>query len=165
MLTDTFDDQIYTRFTEQLQAGAFSASLDRAGRAIPGVPAHQILARVGYDQIGGALDGFGGFVEAVAQDGVFIDNGNQLRTPGYAILNANLHYATALGGGTAKRLSLYVEVRNLFDTTFVASAQNLASSLNRVTGQPNGAAILSATTGSILPGAPRNVVGGMKLSF
>ncbi len=52
-LAYSFDDQIYTRFTEQLSAGAFTARFDRAGRSIPGVPAHQLLARVGYDQVGG----------------------------------------------------------------------------------------------------------------
>ncbi|MCJ2032960.1 TonB-dependent receptor family protein [Methylobacterium sp. J-068] len=165
VLAYTFDDQIYTRFSEQLSAGAVTARFDRAGKRIPGVPAHQLLARVGYDQAGGPLDGLGGFVEMVAQDGVFIDNGNQLRTPGYAILNANLHYVTNLTGAAAKRLNLYVEVRNLLDTTTVASAQNLASSLDAVTRQPNNAAVLSATTGSILPGAPRTIVGGLKLSF
>jgi iron complex outermembrane receptor protein len=147
-----------------LSVGAYTARLDRAGKTIPGVPAHQFLLRIGYDQIGGPLDGLGGFVEAVAQDGVFIDNGNQLKSPGYTILNANLHYATALTG-YAKRLDLYVEVRNLLDTTYVASAQNLATSLSRTTGRPNDAAVLAATTGSILPGAPRSVMGGLKLSF
>ena len=165
VLAYTFDDQIYTRFAEQLSAGPLTASVDRAGKTIPGVPAHQLLARIGYDQVGGTLDGLGGFAEAVAQDGIYVDNGNQVRVPGYAILNANLHYVTALTGGYAKRLSLYVEVRNLLDRTYVASAQTLSSALNRATGLPNDAAILSATTGSILPGAPRNVVGGLKLSF
>jgi iron complex outermembrane recepter protein len=165
VLAYSFDDQVYTRFSERLSAGAFSASFDRAGKSIPGVPAHQLLARVGYDQIGGALDGLGGFVEAVAQDGVFIDNGNLLRTPGYAVLNANLHYVTDLSGMGAKRLNLYVELRNVLDATYVASAQNLASTLNRATGQPNDVAILSATTGSILPGAPRTIAGGLRLSF
>ncbi|MDB5648134.1 TonB-dependent receptor, partial [Methylobacterium sp.] len=164
VLAYTFDHQIYTRFSETLSVGAYTARLDRAGKTIPGVPAHQFLLRIGYDQIGGPLDGLGGFVEAVAQDGVFIDNGNQLKSPGYTILNANLHYATALTG-YAKRLDLYVEVRNLLDTTYVASAQNLATSLSRTTGRPNDAAVLAATTGSILPGAPRSVMGGLKLSF
>ncbi|WP_264046978.1 TonB-dependent receptor family protein [Methylobacterium flocculans] len=165
VLAYTFDAQTYTRYIEQLSAGPFTVRLDRAGKSLPGVPAHQLLARIGYDQVGGPLDGLGAFVEAVAQDGVFIDNGNQLRVPGYAILNANLHYATELTGGYARRLTLYAEVRNLLDTTSVASAQTLTSSLNRATGLPNGAGLLAATTGSILPGAPRSLMTGMKLAF
>jgi iron complex outermembrane receptor protein len=164
-LAYSFDDQIYTRFFEQLSAGPFTARFDRAGRAIPGVPAHQLLARVGYDQVGGPFDGLGAFLETVVQDGVFIDNGNLLRTPGYAVLNANIHYATALAGGYAKRLSLYLEVRNLLDTTYIGSAQNLTSTLSRTTGLENGAAVLAGTTGAIFAGAPRNLVGGLKLSF
>nr|WP_244478383.1 TonB-dependent receptor [Methylobacterium sp. Leaf113] len=164
-LAYTFDNQIYTRFSESVSTGAFAARLNRAGKFIPGVPQHQVLARVGYEQVGGLFNGVGAFLETVVQDGVFIDNGNQLRVPGYALLNANLHYATDLAGGYAKRLSLYLEVRNLLDRTYVASAQNLASSLNRVTGLESGADVLSATTGSIFAGAPRNVVGGMKRSF
>ena len=68
-------------------------------------------------------------------------------------------------GTYAKRLSLYLEVRNLFDTTYVASAQNLANSISGTTGLQNGAAVLATTTGSIYAGAPRSFVGGMKLSF
>ena len=101
----------------------------------------------------------------MVQDGVFIDNGNRLRAPGYAVLNANIHYATELTGGYAKRLSLYLEIRNLLDTTYIASALNLTSTLSRTTGLENGAAALAGTAGSILAGAPRNVVGGLKLSF
>ncbi|WP_264048051.1 TonB-dependent receptor family protein [Methylobacterium flocculans] len=165
VLAYTFDDQTYTRYVEQLSAGRFSQRFDRAGRAIPGVPAHELLARIGYDQATGPLAGLGGYLEAVVQDGFFLDNANQLRAPGYAILNANLHYATELTGGYARRLTLYAEVRNLLDTTYVSSAQNLANGLNAATGLQNGAGVLAATTGSIFAGAPRNVVGGMKLAF
>ncbi|MDB5646255.1 TonB-dependent receptor, partial [Methylobacterium sp.] len=165
VLAYTFDDQTYTRYVEQLSAGRFSQRFDRAGKAIPGVPAHQLLARIGYDQPTGPLAGLGGYLEAVVQDGFFLDNANQLRAPGYAILNANLHYATELTGGYAKRLTLYAEVRNILDTTYAVSAQNLANGLSATTGLQNGAAVLAGTTGSIFAGAPRNVVGGMKLAF
>ncbi|MCJ2045970.1 TonB-dependent receptor [Methylobacterium sp. J-078] len=165
VLAYTFDDQTYTRYVEQLSAGAFTQLFDRAGKVIPGVPAHQLLARVGYDQPTGPLAGLGGYLEAIVQDGFFLDNANQLRAPGYTILNANLHYATELTGGYARRFTLYVEVRNLLDTTYAASAQNLANSLSAATGLQNGAAALAATTGSVYAGAPRNVVAGMKLAF
>jgi len=65
----------------------------------------------------------------------------------------------------AKRLSLYLEVRNVFDRVHTNSAQNLTDSISGTTGQQNGAGVLAATTGSIFAGAPRNVVGGMKLAF
>lgn len=160
-----FNDQIYTRYTEQLSAGTFTARFDRAGNRIPGVPQHELLARVGYDVPAGPLRGLGAFVETVVQGDFYIDNANSLKAPGYAIVNANLHYATDLAGGWARRLNLYLEVRNLFDTVYVGSAQNLANSISATTGLQNGAAVLATTTGSIYAGAPRNVVGGIKLAF
>ncbi len=99
------------------------------------------------------------------QGDFYLDNANQLKAPGYAIVNANLHYNTELTSGYAKRLSIYLEVRNVFDTTYVSSAQNLANSINGTTGIQNNAAVLATTTGSVFAGAPRNIVGGMRLSF
>lgn len=165
VLTYTFDDQIYTRYTEQLSAGSLTRRFDRAGNQIPGVPAHQLLARVGYDVPAGPLAGLGAFIETVVQGDFYIDNANLLKAPGFAIVNANVHYATELTGGYAKRLNLYLEVRNLFDTTYAASAQNLANSLSGTTGLQNGAAVLATTMGSVFAGAPRNIVGGMRLAF
>jgi iron complex outermembrane receptor protein len=175
----TLDDQIYTTYTEQLSvcqvsppfslpcsgARPVTERFDRAGNAIPGVPAHQLLARIGYDQPTGPLAGLGAYVEAVVQDGFFIDNANQLKAPGYTVVNANVHYAADLPGGYAKRISLYAEVRNVFDETYVSSAQNLANSLSSTTGLQNGAGVLATTPGSVFAGAPRNVVAGMRLSF
>jgi len=160
-----FDDQIYTRYTEQLSAGSLTRRFDRAGNHIPGVPAHQLLARVGYDVPTGPLAGLGAFVETVAQGDFYLDNANQLKAPGYIVVNANLHYATELTGGYAKRFSVYIEVRNLFDATFIGSAQNLANSISGTTGIQNNASVLANTTGSVFAGAPRNIVGGMRLSF
>ncbi|MBE7248176.1 MAG: TonB-dependent receptor, partial [Actinomycetospora chiangmaiensis] len=83
--------------------------------------------------------------------------------------NLNVHYDRVLSGaaevGFAKRLSLYVEVRNLFDRVYTNAAQNLADTISGTTGLQNGAGVLAATSGSIFAGAPRNVVGGMKLAF
>ena len=160
-----FNDQIYTDYVEQISAGSLTRLFDRAGRTITGVPTHQLLARLGYDVPSGPLAGLGAFVETVVQGDFYLDNANLLKAPGYAVVNANLHYDTDLAGTYAKRLSLYVEVRNLFDTAYVASAQNLADTISATTGLQNGAAVLAATTGSIYAGAPRTIAGGMKLSF
>jgi iron complex outermembrane receptor protein len=165
VLAYTFDDQVYTDYVEQLSAAALTARFDRAGNRIPGVPAHQLLARVGYDVPAGALAGLGGFAEVVAQDGYFIDNANFLKVPGFAILNLNIHYAALLPNGYARRIDLYGEVRNVLDTTYVGSANPLANTLNAATGAQNGRAALAGTTGSIFAGPPRTFVAGMKLSF
>jgi iron complex outermembrane receptor protein len=47
----------------------------------------------------------------------------------------------------------------------VASAQNLANTISGTTGLQNNAATLATTTGSVFAGAPRNIVGGMRLAF
>lgn len=160
----TYDDQIYTRYVEQLSAGTRTTSFDRTSSKIPGVPANQLLARVGYEQRTGPLAGLGAYVETVFQDDFFVDNANLLRAPGYTLVNLNMHYAMDLAGYT-KRLNLFFEVRNIFDKTYVASAQNLSNSISAVSGLQNGAAVLASTNGSVFAGAPRNFIGGMKLSF
>ena len=101
--------------------------------------------------LGGYTGMFGAGMPVDAIDTLHIQNGSIL--------------AADLAGGYAKRISLYAEVRNVFDETYVSSAQNIANSLNATSGLQNGAAILAATTGSVFAGAPRNVVAGMKLSF
>ena len=160
----TYDDQVYTRYVEQLSAGGRTNRFDRAGNRIPGVPANQLLARIGYEQATGPLAGVGGYVETVVQDAFYIDNANLLRIPGYTLVNVNIHWATSLSG-YAKHLDLFVELRNVLDTTYVASAQNLANGIGAATGLQNGVGVLAATNGSIFAGAPRNVVAGMKLRF
>lgn len=164
-LAYTFDDQVYTDYVEQISAGSVTAQFDRAGHRIPGVPAHQLLARVGYDVPAGPLAGLGGFAEVVAQDGYFVDNANFLKVPGFAILNLNVHYAAPLANGEAKRIDLYAELRNVLDATYVGSANPLANTINATTGAQNGRAVLAGTTGSIFAGPPRTFVAGMKLSF
>ncbi|MGX5775890.1 TonB-dependent receptor family protein [Methylorubrum zatmanii] len=165
VLAYTFDDQVYTDYVEQISAGSLTARFDRAGNRIPGVPTHQVLARVGYDVPAGPLAGLGGFAEVVAQDGYYVDNANFLKVPGFAILNLNVHYSALLPNGYAKRIDLYGEVRNVLDTAYVSSANPLANTLNTATGAQNGRAVLANTTGSIFAGPPRTFVAGMKLSF
>ncbi len=168
-LAYTHDDQIYTKYVEQLSAGTRTSRFDRAGNHIPGVPTDAALVRFGYEQTTGPWAGVGAFVEAVYQSDFYLDNANLLKAPGFTVVNLNVHYDRALSGeaevGFAKRLSLYFEVRNLFDQVYTNSAQNLADSISGTTGLQNGAGVLATTTGSIFAGASRNFVGGMKLAF
>lgn len=122
-------------------------------------------ARLGYHVPAGPLAGFGAFVETVNQGDFYLDNANTLKAPGEAIVKANLHYSTELSGGYAKRLSVYLELRNVFDRIDVASAQNRSNTVSGATGLQNNAAALATTTGSIFAGAPRNIVGVMRLAF
>ena len=56
-----------------------------------------------------------------------MDNANLLKAPGYELVNLNVHYKTDLLSDYFKSLNLYFEVRNVFDRTYVASANNIAT--------------------------------------
>jgi iron complex outermembrane recepter protein len=159
----TFLDQVYTDYTEQLSAGALTRSFDRAGNKIPGVSPHEVTARLGYDQPAGPLKSLGGFVEYVWKDAFFMDNANLLQAPGYQLVNVNVHYDTPINDQIVKGLMVYFEVKNVFDKTYVASANNISNSISAVTGVQNGADVLTNATGSIYAGAPRTFIGGVRL--
>ena len=67
--------------------------------------------------------------------------------------------------GFVKGFNLFFEIQNLFDKTYVASANNISDSLNATTGQPNTAAVLYNVGGSIYAGAPRTFVGGLRIKL
>lgn len=159
----TYLDEVYTQYTENISNGAVF-SFNRAGNKIPGISPNELTARLGYDQMSGALQGLGGFVEVQWKDAFYLDNANLLRAPGYELVNLNLHYKTELASDYFRALSLFVEVRNLFDRTYVASANNIANSVSTA-GVQNPASVLANTTGSIYAGSPRAFVAGMKIAF
>jgi len=159
----TYLDEIYTEYTENIANGAVF-SFNRAGNKIPGISPNELTARLGYDQLSGPLSGLGGFIEFQLKDAFYMDNANLLKAPGYELVNLNVHYKTELASDTFKTLSLYLEVRNLFDRTYVASANNIGNSVTPA-GVQNPASVLANTTGSIYAGSPRAFTAGMKVAF
>ncbi|KRR00564.1 TonB-dependent receptor family protein [Bradyrhizobium valentinum] len=159
----TYLDEVYTEYTENIVNGA-TFSFNRAGNKIPGISPNELTARLGYDQMWGPLAGLGAFVEVQWKDSFYMDNANLLKAPGYELVNLNVHYNTDLVSDYFKSLSMYVEVRNVFDRTYVASANNIANSVTTA-GAPNLANVLANTTGSIYAGSPRAFIAGMKLAF
>jgi iron complex outermembrane recepter protein len=157
----TYLDEVYTDYTESINGFTFN----RDGNKIPGISPNELTARLGYDQPHGALTGLGGFVELVWKDSFYMDNANFLKAPGYELVNANLHYKTDLTSDYFRQLTLFFEVRNVFNTTYVASANNIANTVT-ATGLQNPGSVLAATqTGSIYAGSPRAFVAGMKVAF
>src|SRR6476661_5013068 len=154
----TYLDEFYTEYTENLVNGA-TFSFNRAGNKIPGVSPHELTARLGYDQMWGPLAGLGAFVEVQWKDSFYMDNANLLKAPGYELVNLNVHYNTDLKSDYFKSLSMYAEVRNVFDRTYVASANNIGNSVTAA-----GLQGLSPT-GSIYAGSPRAFIAGIKLAF
>jgi len=160
----TFLDEIYTDYTEKLASGANTFSFNRVGNKIPGVSPNELTARLGYDELSGPLRGLGAFVEVQWKDSFYMDNANLLKAPAYEVVNLNVHYKTDLTSDYLKSLSLFVEVRNLFDTTYIASANNISNTVTAA-GLQNPASVLAATTGSIYAGSPRAFVAGLKIAF
>jgi iron complex outermembrane receptor protein len=159
----TYLDEVYTEYVENLTNGAVF-SFNRAGNKIPGISPNELTARLGYDELSGPLAGLGAFVEIQSRDSFYMDNANLLKAPGYELVNLNVHYKTELASEYLKMLSLYLEVRNVFDRTYVASANNITDAVNGA-GVQNNASLLANTTGSIYPGSPRAFVAGMRIAF
>ncbi|MGY4224247.1 iron complex outermembrane receptor protein [Bradyrhizobium sp. USDA 4503] len=159
----TYLDEVYTEYVENITNGAVF-SFNRAGNKIPGISPNELTARLGYDQLSGQFQGLGGFVEVQWKDSFYMDNANLLKAPGYELVNLNLHYKTDLVSDYFKALNLYIEVRNVFDRTYVASANNISNSVTAA-GIQNPASVLANSTNSIYAGSPRAVVAGMKIAF
>ena len=61
---------------------------------------------------------------------------------------------------------LFFEVKNVFNQTYIASANNITDTINAVTGLQNpGSVSRSPEPGSIYAGAPLAFIGGIKLAF
>ena len=162
----TYLDQFYVDYTEQLSTAPLTARFDRGGNKIPGISPNELFTRLGYDQPIGPWRGVGGFVEYVWKDGFYMENANLLRAPGYSLVNVNVHYDTEIDHPYLKGAIYFFEVKNLLDTTYIASANNITDSLNTATGLQNPGSVLANTgTGSIYAGAPRTFVAGMRLAF
>lgn len=159
----TYLDEIYTEYVENITNVAVF-SFNRAGNKIPGISPNELTARVGYDRFAGPLTGLGGFVEIQWKDSFYMDNANLLKAPGYELVNVNVHYKTDLVSNTFRSLNLFLEVRNVFDRTYVASANNITNSVTTA-GLQTPASALVNTTGSIYAGSPRTFVAGMKVAF
>ena len=159
----TYLDEVYTEYTENITNGAVF-SFNRAGNKIPGISPNELTTRLGYDEMSGRLSGLGAFVEVQWKDSFYMDNANLLKAPGYELVNLNVHYKTDLVSDYFRGVSLYLEVRNVFDRTYVASANNIANSVTAA-GVQNPGSILANTTGSIYAGSPRAFIAGMKVAF
>lgn len=163
MAAYTYLDEVYTEYVENITNGAVFG-FNRTGNKIPGISPNELTARIGYDKFAGTLAGLGGFVEVQWKDSFYMDNANLLKAPGYELVNVNVHYQTDLVSESFRSLNLFLEVRNVFDSTYVASANNITNSVTAA-GLQNPASVLANTKGSIYAGSPRTFVAGMKVAF
>ena len=157
----TYLDEVYTEYTENIVSGA-TFSFNRAGNKIPGISPHELTARLGYEQMWGPLAGLGAFVEVQWKDSFYMDNANLLEGARLRTGQSQRPLQDGPQSDYFKSLSMYVEVRNVFDRTYVASANNIG---NSVTAARRSDAASQHTTGSIYAGSPRAFMAGMKLAF
>ncbi|WP_291842360.1 TonB-dependent receptor [Bradyrhizobium sp.] len=158
----TYLDQFYTEYSEDIRSqgvGGTLFSFNRAGNKIPGISPNELTARLGYDQMWGPLAGLGAFVEVHWKDSFYMDNANLQKAPGYELVNLNVNYKADLVSDYFRSWSLYLEVKNVFDRTYIASANNIGNNVSAAGVQS------PATTGSIYAGSPRAFVAGMKVAF
>ena len=145
----TYLDEVYTNYFESISGFTFN----RDGNKIPGISPNELTARLGYDQLHGPLTGLGGFVEVVWKDSFYMDNADLLKAPGYELVNVNLHYKTDLTSDYFRQLTMFFEVRNIFNTTYVASANNIANTVTSAGIQNPGSVLAATQTGSIYAGS------------
>ncbi|WP_173402426.1 TonB-dependent receptor family protein [Acetobacter pasteurianus] len=163
-LSYTYDNQVYTNYTEVLSNSDLSRTFSRKGKYIPGVIPNFLNARFLYDQPDGVLEGLGGYAEVTWRDSYWLDNANRLKAPGYALLNLEVHYDPPARLGWAHRLHWYFEVQNVANQTYIAGATNVSDSL-QANGQQATARTLMNSTGSIYAGSPRAYFGGVRIRF
>ncbi len=167
----TYNNQMFTNFVEQLgtaNPGGRTGYFNRAGYRIPGVAPHNLTTRLGYDQPVGTYKGLGAYVEYIYQSSYFIDNGNVLTIPSFGLLNVNAHYDGEVNLGLLQKFTAYVEVRNILNERWVASANNLTnrvSNFGPLVVQNGYVDMAQNATGSIYAGNPRMVQGGVKFKF
>ena len=86
------------------------------------------LTAHGYEaEVWGPLAELGAFSKSSGRTRSSCDN--LQKGAGYELVNLNVHYNTDLQSDYFKSLSMYAEVRNVFDRTYVASANNITDSV------------------------------------
>lgn len=157
----TFNDHIYTEFTENICSSTGCQSFDRSGNTIPGVERHILNARIAYDTSHHSewWRGVGGWIEVNWLDDFFVNNSNTLKTLPYQLVNLNLHYDREVTIPYVRSLSAFFEIQNLFDATYIASANVVADALSDTP------ANLATSKQAFFAGQPRSYFAGLKLRF
>lgn len=155
----TYSSNFFTNFWDTVAGGY---AFNRDGKRIPNVPAHVLNVRGGYDFPNGPLKGLGAYVDYFFRSSSALDAYNIIWAPGYGLVNFNLHYNSDWGYGWAKNFGAYVEVRNIFDRTYMAASYPIPDTVTNGVITPGS---LQWAAGNVMPGQPRAIVAGMKVKF
>ncbi len=148
----TFNDHEYVDFKETIGAGA---TFDRKGKKVPGVETHLANSRIGFDR----KNLPGGWVEVYHMAPFYINNSNTLETPPSTIVNVNAHYSWEFNSGFFRKVTLFADVRNVFDQKYINSANVVADA---TTDTP---ANLRSGKQAFFAGQPLAFFGGVKAAF
>jgi len=136
------DDALILRQAYTFNDFRFDGDARYGDNQLPGAPRHLYRAELRYRHPAGAS--VAPNVEWVPQ-GLFADNANTRRTPGYALLGLRAGWAFANG------LSVFAEGRNLADRRYISSASV--------------APVATAASALYEPGFGRSVYGGVQMRF
>ncbi len=91
-----------------------TADDDFSGSEVPGIPPHQFHGRLSYQH----RSGLGGSAKITVTDGFYVDNANENRNDGYAVVDLRFGYPLRLA---STRLEPFIGVNNAFDTRYNSS--------------------------------------------
>ena len=69
-----------------------------------------------------------------------MDNADLLWAPGYGVVNADIHYTRDIEDSFIKKFTVYFDVKNIFDRTYMSSITVVANSVHHayVVAEPRG---------------------------
>jgi len=139
--------------------------IERAGNRLPGVSKHQFTGRIAYEQPYGVFKGLGGYVEYTFKSDYPMDNGNLVWAPGYGVVNTGLHYTRDIENSFVKKVTVYFDVKNVFDRTYFSTNAGITDALvnAQLPLQQNAAQLNNSI--SVIPGNPRAFYAGLKVKF
>ena len=146
----TFNDHIYTDFTEVINGVAFN----RSGKQMPGVETQNLYSKLGYE----TRFGLGGWIEHNYLASYFVNNSNSLKAPSYNLVNVNLHWARNFVNSFVRGAEMFFEVRNLLDTQYIESAVTVTDNVINSQSSNEGKQ-------AFFTGASRSMFGGLRLKF
>ncbi len=151
----SFNDHVYKEFMESIGSGSSVVTLDRSGKQVPGVERHVINSRLGYETAGRT----GGWIELVRIEPYYINNNNTLEVPASTLFNLNVHYTKEVKWGWVSKITLFSDVRNVFDQKYIGSAVVVADATTDTLSS------LSSTKQAFFAGQPLSFNAGVKISF
>lgn len=120
----THMDSKYVKFVDQVAGGGGITRINQAGHDVPAVERNVLNSKLTYNH---APSGLGGWLEGSWVDAFLANNANTFGVPSYLLFNLNLNYNYLVPNNKYIRFAkFYVEMDNMFDKLYVASAVPLA---------------------------------------